>query len=173
MRSILIQEDQLNADLMQSKLELETRSKETLDSIIYARRIQKAILPLRERILESLPESFVFHLPRDIVSGDFYWFKRIENKIFITSVDCTGHQVPGAFISMIGTVLLDDIVEKKGVYEPAQILTELHRDLVKALKQDRKERASKDGMDIALCVLDTDFKVLKFAGAFRPLIHIK
>lgn len=172
LRSILIQEDQLNADLMQSKLELEIRSKETLDSIIYARRIQKAILPLRERILESLPESFVFHLPRDIVSGDFYWFKRIENKIFIASLDCTGHEVLGAFISMIGTVLLDDIVEKKGVYEPAQILTELHRDVVKALKQDRKERASKDGMDIALCVLDTDFKVLKFAGAFRPLIHI-
>jgi serine phosphatase RsbU (regulator of sigma subunit) len=172
MRSILIQEDQLNGDLMQSKLELEIKSKETLDSIIYAKRIQEAILPLRERILESLPESFVFHLPRDIVSGDFYWFKKIEDKIFIASVDCTGHGVPGAFMSMIGTVLLDDIVEKKGVYEPAQILTELHKDVVKALKQDRKEKASKDGMDIALCVFDTDFKTLKFAGAFRPLIHI-
>ena len=172
MRSILLQEDQLNGDLMQSKLELEIKSKETLDSIIYAKRIQEAILPLKERILESLPESFVFHLPRDIVSGDFYWFKKIEGKIFIASVDCTGHGVPGAFMSMIGTVLLDDIVEKKGVYEPAQILTELHKDVVKALKQDRKEKASKDGMDIALCVLDTDFKVLKFAGAFRPLIHI-
>lgn len=172
MRSILIQEDQLNTDLMQSKLELEIKSKETLDSIIYAKRIQEAILPMKERILESLPESFVFHLPRDIVSGDFYWFKRIENKIFIASVDCTGHGVPGAFMSMIGTVLLDDIVEKKGVYEPDQILTELHKDVVKALKQDRKEKASKDGMDIALCVFDTDFKTLKFAGAFRPLIHI-
>jgi sigma-B regulation protein RsbU (phosphoserine phosphatase) len=91
MRSILVQEDQLNADLMQSKQELEQKSKETMDSIIYAKRIQEAILPLRERILESPPESFVFHLPRDIVSGDFYWFKRIENKIFIASVDCTGH----------------------------------------------------------------------------------
>lgn len=173
MRSILIQEDQLNADLMQSKLELEIKSKETLDSIIYAKRIQEAILPLREIILESLPDSFVFHLPRDIVSGDFYWFKRIENKIFIASVDCTGHGVPGAFMSMIGTVLLDDIVEKKGVYEPDQILTALHKDVVKALKQDRKEKASKDGMDIALCVFDTDFETLKFAGAFRPLIHIR
>lgn len=171
-RSILIQEDKLNADLMQSKLELEVKSKETLDSIIYAKRIQEAILPLRERILESLPQSFVFHLPRDIVSGDFYWFKRIDNKIFIASVDCTGHGVPGAFMSMIGTVLLDDIVEKKRVHEPDQILTELHKDVVKALKQDRKEKASKDGMDIALCVFDTDFNTLKFAGAFRPLIHI-
>jgi serine phosphatase RsbU (regulator of sigma subunit) len=172
MRSILVQEDQLNAELMQSKLELEQKSKETLDSIIYAKRIQEAILPLKERIVESLPESFVFHLPRDIVSGDFYWFKRIDNKIFIASVDCTGHGVPGAFMSMIGAVLLDDIVEKKGVYEPDQILTELHKDVVKSLKQDRKEKASKDGMDIALCVFDTEFKILKFAGAFRPLIHI-
>ena len=98
---------------MQSKLELEIKSKETLDSIIYVKRIQEAILPLRERILESLLESFVFHLPRDIVSGDFCWFKKIKDKIFITSVDCTVHGVPGAFMSMTGTVLLDDIVEKK------------------------------------------------------------
>ena len=91
MRSILVQEDQLNADLMQSKQELEQKSKETMDSIIYAKRIQEAILPLRERILESRPEPFVFDLPRDIVSGDFYWFKRTENKIFIASVDCAGH----------------------------------------------------------------------------------
>jgi serine phosphatase RsbU (regulator of sigma subunit) len=171
-RSILLQEDQLNVKLMQSNLELETKSKETLDSIIYAKRIQEAILPLKERILESLPESFVFHLPRNIVSGDFYWFKRLKNKIFIASVDCTGHGVPGAFMSMIGTILLDDIVEKKGIYEPDQILTELHNDVVKALKQDRKEKASKDGMDMALCAFDTEFKTLKFAGAFRPLIHI-
>ena len=129
-------------------------------------------MPLKERIAESLPESFVFHLPRDIVSGDFYWFKRNENKIFIASVDCTGREVPGAFMSMIGTVLLDDILEKKGFYEPDQILTELHKDVVKSLKQDRKEKASKDGMDIVLCIFDTDFKILKFAGALRRLIHV-
>ena len=75
-------------------------------------------------------------------------------------------------MSMIGTVLLDDILEKKGFYEPDQILTELHKDVVKSLKQDRKEKASKDGMDIVLCIFDTDFKILKFAGALRRLIHV-
>ena len=172
-RSILQQEDQLNSELVQSKLELEIKSKETLDSIIYAKRIQEAILPMKEKVHEPFPDSFIFHLPRDIVSGDFYWFKRLNGKIFIASVDCTGHGVPGAFMSMIGTILLDDIVEKKGVHEPDQILTELHQDVVKALKQDRKEKASKDGMDIALCVFDENLKKVKFAGAFRPLIHIR
>ena len=172
-RNILIHEDQLNSNLMQSKLALEIKSKETLDSILYAKRIQEGILPLQSRIKESIPESFIFHLPRNIVSGDFYWFKRIDQKIFIASVDCTGHGVPGAFMSMIGTMLLDDIVEKKGIYEPEDILSELHRDVVKVLSQNTKERASEDGMDIALCVIDESFTKLKFAGAFRPLVHVR
>lgn len=173
MRSILLTEDKLTAKLIQSKLELEIKSKETLDSILYAKRIQEAILPLMSKIKSAIPESFVFHLPRDIVSGDFYWFTKQKNKVFIASVDCTGHGVPGAFMSMIGTVLLDDIVEKKGVYEPDEILNELHLDVVKALKQNKREKASKDGMDIALCVLDFENETLSFAGAFRPLIQIK
>ncbi|MBL4710612.1 MAG: SpoIIE family protein phosphatase [Flavobacteriales bacterium] len=172
-RTILLQEDKLNASLLQSKMDLEIKSKETLDSILYAKRIQEAILPLRSKIKKSIPDSFVFHLPRDIVSGDFYWFKKINNKIFIASVDCTGHGVPGAFMSMIGTILLDDIVEKKGIYEPDLILSELHQDVVKALKQDTREKASRDGMDIALCVLNEELSELSFAGAFRPLVHIR
>lgn len=172
-RTILLQEDKLNASLLQSKMALEIKSQETLDSILYAKRIQEAILPLKSRIKKSLPESFVFHLPRDIVSGDFYWFKKVKNKVFIASVDCTGHGVPGAFMSMIGTILLDDIVEKKGIYEPDMILNELHQDVVKALKQNTREKASKDGMDIALCVLDEELTEVSFAGAFRPLIHIR
>ena len=173
MRTILLQEDKLNASLLQSKMALEIKSQETLDSILYAKRIQEAILPLRSKIKRSLVDSFVFHLPRDIVSGDFYWFKKIDDKIFIASVDCTGHGVPGAFMSMIGTILLDDIVEKKGIHEPDMILNELHQDVVKALKQNTREKASKDGMDIALCVIDEEFTTLQFAGAFRPLLHIR
>lgn len=173
MRSILVKEDKLTANLLQSKLELEIKNKETLDSILYAKRIQEAILPLRSKIKKALPESFIFHLPRDIVSGDFFWFKQQNGKTFIASVDCTGHGVPGAFMSMIGTILLDDIVEKKGIEEPDEILNELDRDVVKALKQDKREMASRDGMDIAICVIDEKANVLKFSGAFRPLLHIR
>ena len=172
MRSILFKEDKLIAKLLQSKSELEIKSKETLDSILYAKRIQEAILPLISKIKKEIPESFIFHLPRDIVSGDFYWFTKQKGKVFIASVDCTGHGVPGAFMSMIGTILLDDIVEKKGVTDPAEILSKLHLDIVKALKQNTREKASKDGMDIALCVLDYNAGTLNFAGAFRPLLQI-
>lgn len=172
-RSILMKEDKLTANLLQSKLQLEIKSQETLDSILYAKRIQEAILPLVTKVKKSLPDSFIFHLPRDIVSGDFYWFKKAKGKIYIASVDCTGHGVPGAFMSMIGTILLDDIVEKKEIYEPDQILNELHKDVVKALKQNTREKASKDGMDVALCVIEEDYSKMSFAGAFRPLIHYR
>ncbi len=173
MSSILVKEDQLTARLIQSKLALEEKSQETLDSILYAKKIQEAILPVISTIKESLPDSFVFHIPRNIVSGDFYWFKKLRGKIFIASVDCTGHGVPGAFMSMIGSVLLDDIISKKKVDEPDEILRLLHKSVVKALKQASKERASRDGMDIALCVIDEEMTTLNFAGAFRPLIQVR
>ncbi len=173
MRSILIKEDQLTADLIQSKLALEQKNQETLDSILYAKKIQDAILPLTTTVRETLTESFIFHLPRDIVSGDFYWFKRIRGKIFIASVDCTGHGVPGAFMSMIGSILLDDIISKKQIDQADIILNKLHGGVVKALKQTVRKKASKDGMDIALCVIDEDFQKMQFAGAFRPLLHIR
>jgi len=172
MRTILLKEDQLTADLLQSKLELEQKNQDTLDSILYAKKIQDAILPLTSKVKESLSESFVFHLPRDIVSGDFYWFKHIREKIFIASVDCTGHGVPGAFMSMIGSILLDDIISKKQINSPEIILNKLHNGVVKALKQTMRKKASKDGMDIALCVIEDDFSKLRFSGAFRPLLHI-
>lgn len=172
-RSILITEDRLTADLIQSKLELEHKNQETLDSILYAKKIQDAILPLHSTIKESLKESFILHRPRDIVSGDFYWFRHLRGKIFIASVDCTGHGVPGAFMSMIGSILLDDIIVTKQIDQPDIILNMLHKGVVKALRQSSKEKASKDGMDIALCVIDEKLNKLQFAGALRPLIHIR
>jgi serine phosphatase RsbU (regulator of sigma subunit) len=172
-RSILLKEDQLTASLIQSKLELEQKGQETLDSILYAKKIQDAILPELPIIKSHLPESFIYYLPRDIVSGDFYWFKKTRDKIFIASVDCTGHGVPGAFMSMIGSILLDDIITKKQIDQPNEILKLLHDDIVKALKQAKKSKASRDGMDVALCVIDTSLNTLSFAGAFRPLILIR
>lgn len=173
MRSILSKEEQLTANLIQSKLELEQKNQETLDSILYAKKIQDAILPFPERIRKYLPKSFVFHLPRDIVSGDFYWFKHTRNKSFIACVDCTGHGVPGAFMSMIGSILLDDIIDKKEIDSPEEILQYLNQGVVHALKQSKKSKASRDGMDIALCVIDKEFKTLEFSGAFRPLIIVR
>jgi serine phosphatase RsbU (regulator of sigma subunit) len=173
MRTILLKEEELTADLLQSKLELEQKNQDTLDSIIYAKKIQDAILPMHAKLKQWLVESFIFHIPRDIVSGDFYWYKRLGDKIFIACVDCTGHGVPGAFMSMIGTILLDDIIEKKGNTEADEILNQLHLGVVNALKQNKRSKASQDGMDLALCVIDKEQNKLQFAGAFRPLIHIR
>ncbi len=173
LRTILINEDKLTTNLLQSKLELEQKNQDTLDSILYAKKIQDAILPLKSKVKKYLPESFVFHLPRDIVSGDFYWFKHTRNKIFIASVDCTGHGVPGAFMSMIGSILLDEVINKKQFDSPDVILGHLHEGVVKALKQSYKSKASRDGMDVALCVIEDDFTKLSFSGAFRPLILIR
>lgn len=173
MSNILSKEDKLTADLLQSKLELEAKNQETLDSIIYAKRIQDAILPQEEMMQSAFEDFFVLFKPRDIVSGDYYWFKSTREKHFLACVDCTGHGVPGAFMSMIGAILLDDIVNKKKIDDPNTILYELHKGVVKALKQDRKEKASRDGMDIALCVIDPNKKALAFSGANRPIIRIR
>ena len=173
MQTILANEDRLTANLMQSKLEIEQKNQETLDSIMYAKKIQEAILPMISEVHQAFEDSFIFYLPRDIVSGDFYWFKEIGDKKYIAAVDCTGHGVPGAFMSMIGSVLLDDIVSKKGIEEPHQILNQLNEGVIKALKQNNLESGSRDGMDIALCVLDETKNKLYFAGALRPLIHIR
>lgn len=173
MRAILSKEEELTTSLMQSKLELEQKNQDTLDSIIYAKKIQDAILPMHSKLKQWLPDSFIFHLPRDIVSGDFYWYKKINGKIYIACVDCTGHGVPGAFMSMIGTILLEDIIGKKELSEADEILNQLHLSVVKALKQNRRSKASQDGMDIALCILDENKKIMQFAGAFRPLVQVR
>ncbi len=139
------------------------------DSINYAKKIQDAILPLDEEIRTALPDSFVLFKPRDVVSGDFYWFNKKDDKIFIAAVDCTGHGVPGAFMSMIGSSLLNEILSKKGPHDAASVLKKLHQGVRKSLKQDRDSYESKDGMDLALSIYDPTHKTLQYAGAKRPL----
>ncbi|MDQ3049238.1 MAG: SpoIIE family protein phosphatase, partial [Bacteroidota bacterium] len=139
------------------------------DSINYAKKIQDAILPLEDEIKRALPQSFVLFKPRDVVSGDFYWFNRKEERIYIAAVDCTGHGVPGAFMSMIGNSLLNEIISKKGPHDAAGILKSLHKGVRKALKQDRNSYESKDGMDLALAVIDTGTNTLQYSGAKRSL----
>ncbi len=153
------------------KIEVEFKHKEIVDSVNYAKRIQEAILPPIEDISEFFKESFVLFKPRDIVSGDFYWFYQKNDIAVIAACDCTGHGVPGAFMSMIGNTLLNQIVIEKGNQSPAKILTLLNDAVRKALKQSREGNESRDGMDLALCVINKAENKLSYAGANRPLYY--
>jgi PAS domain S-box-containing protein len=150
------------------KEELEARQVEIMDSIRYAKRIQSAIMPNLKQILRDFDDSFVLFLPKDIVSGDFYWYHRIGDKYYIAAIDCTGHGVPGAFMSIIGNYLLNSIIINNQVTDPAEILKQLNRKIKISLKSDSFSQTS-DGMDVALVVVDKIHKKLEFASALRPL----
>lgn len=152
---------------------VESKNKDITDSINYARKIQEAILPVREDITRFLPQSFVVFMPRDIVSGDFYWFSHSRfntaGEVFLAAVDCTGHGVPGAFMSMIGNTMLNEIVNEKKIYDPGEILQHLHMSVRLALRQNEENAEANDGMDISLVRFNTRSGELLFAGANRPL----
>jgi serine phosphatase RsbU (regulator of sigma subunit) len=150
------------------KEELEDRQIEITDSIRYAKRIQTGIMPKVKQIARDFHDSFILFLPKDIVSGDFYWYHRIDNKYFIAAVDCTGHGVPGAFMSIIGTYLLNTIIINNGVTNPAEILKQLNRKIKIALKSDSRTQTS-DGMDISIAVVDKSENIIEFASALRPV----
>ncbi|HZY78858.1 MAG TPA: PAS domain S-box protein [Cyclobacteriaceae bacterium] len=155
------------------ELDIHEKNKKINDSINYARRIQNAILPDNSIINKYLPDSFVLYKPRDVVSGDFPWFVQSGDNIFIAAVDCTGHGVPGALLSLIGYFLLNDIVKSRGVTDPGKILDLLDEGVTQTLRQDQGDAATKDGMDIALCRINTKKNVVEYAGAHRPLLVMK
>ncbi len=142
-------------------------------SISYAKRIQNAVLPSSNKIAELMPEHFIFFKPRDIVSGDFYWMTRKGNKLILAAVDCTGHGVPGAFMSMLGVSFLNEIVTKKHEVAANEILNKLRVSVKSTLSQSGAENDTKDGMDMALCVIDYDTMTMQFAGAYNPLYFIR
>ena len=156
---------------------VEVKNKDITDSINYAQRIQQAILPLPEDFSKVFPQSFIYFQPRDIVSGDFYWFykskRKDKNWVYIAAADCTGHGVPGAFMSMIGNTLLNEILNEKQIYETDLILNQLHIEVRAALKQDTAQNTTNDGMDIALVRVDLDNLELQFSGANRALYLFK
>jgi PAS domain S-box-containing protein len=143
------------------------KNKDITDSIFYARKIQQAILPNTSLIKSHLPESFVLYMTKDIVSGDFYWFTHFDNFSIIAAVDCTGHGVPGAFMSLIGYNILNKIVNEQKITDPKRILFELNEGVLAALYKNESE--SKDGMDIAICKIYHQHNSLEYAGAMRPL----
>ena len=138
-------------------------------SIMYAQRIQNAVLPPESIIEDNISDHFIFFKPRDIVSGDFYWMKQINGLTIITAADCTGHGVPGAFMSMLGMTLLNEIVRKKDITQANHVLDELRNEIKNSLRQTGKEGEAKDGMDLALCVIDHKSKTMQYAGAYNPL----
>ncbi|MEI6407769.1 MAG: two-component regulator propeller domain-containing protein [Bacteroidota bacterium] len=150
---------------------IEHKNLSITDSIRYARRIQLATLPYNDVIFNELPESFILYKPKDIVSGDFYAFAKKENTILIAVADCTGHGVPGAFMSMIGTNLFNQVINEKNIYRPSEILNHLDKGIERALKQE--ETDNHDGMDIIICSLNFDTKCFEMAGANRPLWLIR
>ncbi|MEA2043459.1 MAG: SpoIIE family protein phosphatase [Bacteroidota bacterium] len=159
-----------NEEIIQQRDILHQQKQEITDSIHYAQRIQNAVIP--DNTVFSSEELMLFFKPRDIVSGDFYYIQELGDKRIIAAADCTGHGVPGAFMSMLGISFLNEIL-KKGTTNPAEILEELRRSVKSSLKQHGKETKQKDGMDMALCVFDKKEKYVEYAGAYNPLFLIR
>ncbi len=163
------------AQVVKQKEELEEKNKDITDSINYAKRIQEAILPPMEVKEQLFPDSFILFHPRDIVSGDFYWFGEKNGKRLMAAVDCTGHGVPGAFMSMIGNSFLNEIVHERGVTQPDLILNKLRELVIHSLRQSEAENKAHDGMDISLLSFErigTGLTV-NWAGANNPLWVIR
>jgi phosphoserine phosphatase RsbU/P len=152
---------------------LEYKNNNITNSILYARYIQESIIPSCEILAEVAPEYFILQKPKDIVSGDFYWFKKIKNLLYIAVADCTGHGVPGAFLSILGILGLNQIVTQRSVNHPNFILTELRKKVKRMLNQYKKEFETNDGIDIAFCLINFDDNTLEYAGANCPLYLIR
>ncbi|MFY8028012.1 MAG: SpoIIE family protein phosphatase [Bacteroidia bacterium] len=155
------------------KQEIERKHQEIVDSVTYAQRIQEAILPARAEINQAVPNNAIMFKPRDIVSGDFYWFSQKGEESILACVDCTGHGVPGAFMSMIGNTLLNQIVNERDIMQPNLILNELNKEITSALKQDAEGSDSRDGMDISIVSINLTNKTMQYAAANRPLYFIR
>ena len=152
---------------------VEEKNKDIIDSINYAKRIQDALLKEQDHISSHLPEHFILFKPKDIVSGDFYWALEKENQFYLAAVDCTGHGVPGAFMSMLGVAFLNEITASNELFSPAEILNLLRNKVVKELRQSGKQQETNDGMDMSIIRLDLKTKKLQWAGANNPLYIIK
>ncbi len=158
-----------NDTILEQNERIEEKNKEITESITYASKIQHAMLPSLTVLQENFRDSSALYIPRDIVSGDFYWAAKAEGKLIWTAPDCTGHGVPGAMMSMLGMAFLREVVTRKGIYSPEKILDEVRDMIVRSLSSENKEEEAKDGMDMGLCTLDMASGTLSFAGGNNPL----
>lgn len=162
-----------NIELANANKLIESKNKDITDSIKYAKHIQEAILPERNYMKQYLQDFFIFYKPKDIVSGDFYWFLEKNGLLFIAAVDCTGHGVPGAFVSIVGGNILNQVVRQNNYTDAAEILDSVNSMFNMSIRQTFEESVVKDGMDLVLCVIDTKKMEVNFAGAYNPLYIVR
>jgi serine phosphatase RsbU (regulator of sigma subunit) len=156
------------------KVELELRDRNITDSLIYAQRIQEALLPSESYFRKHFADSFILFKPKNIVSGDFYWIGEKGEKIFVVAADCTGHGVPGALMSMIGLKIIEKTINEDNIEIPSKILAVMNRGLEKTFSREKNiGTIIRDGMDIGLCIIDRKRKKVDYAGAFLPLYLIR
>jgi ligand-binding sensor domain-containing protein/serine phosphatase RsbU (regulator of sigma subunit) len=163
--------ESVNIEMAVVNKEIEEKNNDLNSSIRYALTIQKASFPSLQELYNELPNSFIYHLPRDIVSGDFYWYRKTNDKFVIACADCTGHGVPGALTSMIGIALLNEIVGGNKITDPSKVLELLDNGIIKAFENSESE--TNDGMDISLITIDKINQTIEYSGAYRPLIMIR
>lgn len=168
---ILKEKEKAGKKIAKQREELAIKNKNITDSINYAKRIIDSMMPSESTVKKILPESFILFLPKDIVSGDFYWITEQNNKIYVAAVDCTGHGVPGAFMSIIGYDLLRNIVEEQGIDDPSEILEKLSDGVARTFGNDIDNLP--DGMDLAFCVIDKTKNLMQYSGAFNPLYLVR
>ena len=168
-----LQKKKANIELTEKNNLISFQKQQITDSIRYASKIQKAVLPPKEIVNKIVPQHFILNKPRDIVSGDYYWTTQRGSESIIAVADCTGHGVPGAFMSMLGIAFLNEIVNRSSKTNSHEILDQLRSHVMKSLHQTGKENESKDGMDIALCIINMQKKELQFSGAHNPLYLIR
>jgi len=157
--------EQENVVISKQKEELFEKNKEITDSINYAKRIQRAFIPKEDEFKKAFKESFILFKPKDIVSGDFYWIYQIENRTYYATADCTGHGVPGGFMTMLGLSFLEEIVSQNAAKDPADVLNIIRQRIINTLKQTGNAEESKDGMDVVLCCIDKNKMKLTYAAA--------
>ncbi len=161
------------AEIQQQKDELEEKNRNIIDSIRYAQRIQEAVIPSEGQFKQVFKDSFILWRPRDIVSGDFYWMMRRDKQVYVTAADCTGHGVPGAFMSIMGISFLNQITGLTETQNAADALNMLRHNVITSLNKEGSVTATKDGMDIALCIIDYEKLRMDYAGAYNPAYIIR
>lgn len=166
-------DNKLYQELLKQKDEISRQKKEIIESLEYARLIQTALLPQLSSIHKALHDNFILYLPKDIVSGDFYWISEQEENVLFAAVDCTGHGVPGALMSILGITSLNEIVSEADNLKANRILNQLREKIMKSLHQTGRGGESKDGMDISFCIYNRKTKDLQYSGANNPLYYVR
>ncbi|RLD45588.1 MAG: hypothetical protein DRI86_05385 [Bacteroidetes bacterium] len=164
---------QATAEIQKQKTDIETKNEEIVSSIRYAQRIQEAVIPNKIQMGKAFPDHFVLWKPRDIVSGDYYWMMEKDGKLILAAADCTGHGVPGAFMSIMGISFLNEIAHNPKVQSAAAALDMLRQNVITSLNQEGSKTNTKDGMDMSICVYDFDNMIMEFAGAYNPMYMIR